>query len=220
MAITTYAELQTAIADWLARSGDSTITAIAPDLIKLCESRINYGYGEPGEALYSPALRVRPMETRATATVDSEYTGLPSDFLEMRELKINNSPEKKLTYVTPQQFAESSASYTSGTPVVYTITGSEFRLGPTPSSSLTAELLYYAKVPDLATNSTNWLLTASPNVYLYGSLVEAAPYVGDDERIAQWFGIFSAAIKGLQAQDRRAKYGGAQLIMRPVTSVP
>lgn len=223
MSITNYAELQAAIADWLARSGDSTIVGIAPDLIRLCETRINYGFGGLGEALYSPPLRVREMETRATATVNSEYVSLPADFLEMRTAKIGTTPEKALSFVTPQQFAEAAASATVGAPTVYTIVGSELRLGPAPTSTspLSVELLYYAAVPALSTASpSNWLLSAVPSVYLYGALTEAAPYIGDDERASQWFAIFANALKGLQAQDRRAKYGAAPLIMRPVTGTP
>src|SRR5262249_30104392 len=132
VSITSYAELQSAVADWLARPGDATIAAIAPDLIRLAEARINFGVGEPGAHLYSPPLRVRQMETRATAAADSEYVSLPGDFAELREVKINLAPERKLAYVTPQHFAELAASHRSGIPALYTIIGNELRIGPAP----------------------------------------------------------------------------------------
>jgi hypothetical protein len=223
VSITTYTELQAAIAEWLARPGDGIVTTVAPDLIRLAEARINFGSGEIGHELYSPPLRVRQMETRATALLTGEYVALPSDFVELRELKINTVPERNLTYVTPQQFADAAASSGAGVPVVYTLIGNDIRFGPAPAAAegLTAELLYYAAVPALSASApSNWLLQAAPNVYLFGALLEASPYIGDDSQLPRWFAMFSAAIGGLQAQDRRARHGNAPLLMSPITPTP
>jgi hypothetical protein len=221
VSITNYAELQAAIADWLARPGDPTIVAAAPDFIRLAESRINFGSGEPGGQLYSPPLRVRQMEVRATAALGAEYIALPSDFADMREIKINTSPEQKLAYVTPQNFAALAASHDVGTPTVYTIVGNELRFGPVPSGPLSAELVYHARVPSLSDSTpSNWLLALAPDVYLFAALVEAGAYVGDESQLLQWFGRFAAAAAALQAQDRRARHGALPLIMRPVTATP
>lgn len=218
MSIATYAELQSAIADWAARSDLSTP---APDLIRLCESMLNYGHGEPGEQFYVPPLRVRQMEARTTFTADSEYESIPvNDFLEVRYLKANTSPETDVKYVTPAQFNEAASSYSSGTPKVYTIVGNEFRFGPAPSA-VTMELGYVQKIPALSdSNTTNWLLAANPNVYLYGALFQGALYTKDDAEVAKFLGLFSGAVRALVAQDRRAKFGGAPLVMRPVTGTP
>lgn len=219
MSLANYTELQAAIAAWLARAGDTIITTPAPDFITLAEARINYGSGEPGEPFYSPPLRVEQMLTRATATPTGEYIAVPTDFLEMREFKVNTNPETKLYYSTPQQFAEAASSQNTGTPKTYTIVGGEFRLGPTPTSGLTTELLYYAKVGPLST--TNWLMTAAPNVYLYGSLLEACIFTQDaPEQCQYYFGLFAAAVKALQLQDRRRKFGGSPLVMRSGMQTP
>lgn len=223
MSISTYAELQSAVADWLARPGDATITSIAPDLVRLAEARINRGSGEPGDPLYSPPLRVRQMETRATANASSEYVALPNDFLEMRELKVNGMPERKLSYVTPQHFAEAAASSGGGMPKVYTLASSQLRLGPSPTAAPVAlEILYYAQVPALngTTQASNWLLATAPNVYLFAALLEAAAYVGDEAQTGKWSGFFQASLMALQASDRSARHGGAPLVMRPLTTFP
>lgn len=223
MSITNYAELQAAVADWLARPGDSTIAAIAPDLIRLAEARMTFGSGEPGSPLYAPPLRVRQMETRATVVLSAEYVALPADFAEMRELKINSGTERKLAYVTPQHFAETAASRLGGLPSVYTLVAGALRLGPAPSGSppLTAELLYYAKLPPLSDAApVNWLLSLAPNVYLFGALMEAGAYIRDPAQLAEWSGQYAAAVSGLQSQDRRARHGGAPLVMRPATATP
>lgn len=218
---TNYATLVSAIADWMQRPSDATITAIAPDCITLLESRLNYGFGEPGEPLSSPPLRVEDMMTRATATLSGEYLAVPSDFLEIRgPMKANGSPESKIEYITPDQFAATAPSQSTGTPKVFTIAGGSFRFGPAPSAG-TAELWYYAKIPALtASNTTNWLLTKAPNVYLFGCLVEAYLYVDDQAKAQQFYSVFSGAVRALQSQDRRRKYGSSPLIIRTGMPTP
>jgi hypothetical protein len=219
----TYGELQAAIADWLARPGDATIAAAAPDLIRLAETRIAFGSGEIGSPLYAPPLRIRQMETRATVVLSAEYVALPTDFVEMRELKINSARERKLFYVTPQHFAETAAAQLGGVPRFYTLAAGSLRLGPAPSGTppLTAELLYYAKPAALSDAApSNWLLALAPNVYLFGALLEASAYIRDPAQLADWSNQYLAAIAGLQSQDRRSKHGGAPLVMRPATATP
>jgi hypothetical protein len=220
LAITNYTTLVTSIQDWLARPGDSTIAAIAPDLIRLAEDMFNYGYGKEGEALYMPPLRTRDMETRATITAESEYIAVPEDFLEARSMTVTGSPEDSLHYSTPQQFADAASSQTGGTPQTYTIVDGSFRFGPSPASS-GIELIYFAKVPALTSEApTNWLMTKLPTAYLYGALFHSGPYIGDEAASARWFGMCSAVIKSYQRQDRISRYGGASLVMRPVTPTP
>jgi hypothetical protein len=223
VSIANYAELQAAIADWLARPGDPTIAGIVPDLIRLAETRITFGSGEGGSPLHAPPLRARQMETRATIVLNAEYVTLPTDFAEMRELKINTAQERKLTYVTPQHFAEIAASRHGGLPFFYTLVANSLRLGPAPSGvpPLTAELLYYAKLPPLSdAEPVNWLLSAAPSIYLYGALLEASAYVRDAAQLADWSAQYVAAIGAFQSQDRRSKHGGAPLVMRPANATP
>jgi hypothetical protein len=70
-------------------------------------------------------------------------------------------------------------------------------------------MTYYAKIPPLAAYGTNWLLQRNPNVYLYGTLLESAPFLGDDGRIEMWAGLFSAACDALQAGDQRSRYAAS-----------
>jgi hypothetical protein len=54
-----------------------------------------------------------------------------------------------------------------------------------------------------ASNTTNWLLTLAPDLYLYGSLLEAAPYIGNDERIPVWASAVSTVIDQLNTLGHR-----------------
>jgi hypothetical protein len=57
------------------------------------------------------------------------------------------------------------------------------------------ELIYYQDIPKLsASQTTNWLLGDAPDAYLYGSLMQAAPYLGEDERVAIWSSLYAKAV--------------------------
>ncbi len=72
MTIATYADLQAAIANYLARPGDSLVAAPAPDFVTLAESRIAYGADAP---FASRPLRVRAMETAAILITGARQDG-------------------------------------------------------------------------------------------------------------------------------------------------
>ncbi|MGH6928466.1 MAG: phage adaptor protein [Dongiaceae bacterium] len=209
MAIATYAELQTAIGNWLARPGDPTIAAIVPDWIALCELRINRG------------LRVRAMEERATATVAGAYLALPEGFLAMRNFQLNTNPVTALDLVSAEFIDRAAAGSATGRPRLYAIVNDEIQLAPAPDGPYTAEMAYWKKLEALSpTTSTNWLLTNAPDVYLFGALAEAAAYLGDDQHLAQWDGRYQAAIRQLQESDDAGRWSGATPQSRFVGATP
>ena len=84
-----------------------------------------------------------------------------------------------------------------------------------------ASLVYYARVPTLSvSNTTNWLLTEAPDVYLYGALVHSAPYLKDDARIQVWEALLAQGINNLNTSSADAKYGGSGLVMRTKRGAP
>jgi hypothetical protein len=92
------------------------------------------------------------------------------------------------------------------------------RTVPVADDSYTAELTYYAKLSKLSsTNTTNWLLTAASDAYLYGTLMQAAPYLKDDARIAVWSSMYISALEDLQVSDDRGASSGGALIARART---
>jgi len=115
--ITTYAELQTSIATWLVRED---LTAIIPDFITLAEAK------------FKRDIRVREMEKRATADATTEYTGLPSDFLEIRSAHLNTSPKTQLRAMALSEIRSRRLGSTAGQPEVFAITGDEILLAPAP----------------------------------------------------------------------------------------
>lgn len=201
MAITTYAELKTAIANWLNRDD---LTAVIPDFIALAEAQFNR------------TIRHRKMVVRSDATLDTPYFAVPSDWMENIRFQLNTNPITPLLFVTPEQAAEDSQTYmTANQPLFYTMVGQQFQVVPAPNTSYDAELLYYAKIPALSDSATtNWLLTESPDLYLYGALVQSAPYLKEDERISVWAGLYQQLFGDMMLADERARIGSSKLKSR------
>ena len=200
MALATYSDLKSTIADWLNRDD---LTAVIPTFISLAESGIER------------VLRTVDMIATSDSTVDSEYHAVPTDMLEVRSMQITSAvPNKRVDFVTIDELSAMD-SQDSGIPRYFTIVGSNFRFHPVPDGSYTARLVYYADLPKLSDSvTTNWLLTAAPDVYLYGALSQAAPYLKDDERTALWASLYTAAIQQLQTADERGATSGGVLKSR------
>lgn len=205
MALSTYAELKTSIGDWLNRSD---LSATIPDFISLAEAQIER------------ALRTRQMIVRANASFDQQYGALPADFLEAKSLKLTSTnPPTPLSFLTIDLLDEQSSSYTaSGKPRFFGVVGNQLRVLPTPDGTYTTELTYFAKLTKLSNSvTTNWLLTSSPDIYLYGALLQAAPYLQDDARIQTWATLYERALNDLRTADDRGASSGGTLLTRAKT---
>jgi hypothetical protein len=167
MAITTYAELQSAIANWLARDD---LTAYIPDFITLFE------------AAAARRLRVRLQESTTTLTPSSGVATVPTDYLGHRRVTWTGSPIHELAYVAPPIYAGYLESG-SGTPTVYTIEGSNLRVASSDDTALTFD--YYARTAAVS-GSLNWLFTYHPDAYLFGSLCEANAFNKDVDAAGLW----------------------------------
>jgi len=218
MALAVYTDIVSAVSDYLARSGDSALSNRIPDFIVLAEQRIYYG-GEPPYA--TEPLRVKAMEQRATASIDTasaspDYLALPSDYLEMRNLQLNTNPMTTLTYVTPQELDWLSPGPTTAKPSRYSILGNTIQFSPSPDSNYTVEMEYYKTLGALtAPAPSNDLLTTWPGLYLNGTLFEAALYKRDDANMARYFAAFASGLNGAQRTEKRGRFGGSALTMRP-----
>jgi len=205
MALSNYTELKASVADWLNRTD---LTGVIPDFIALAEAQIER------------TLRTRQMMVRATASIDTEYSAVPADFLETKSIKLNTNPVTSLTFETVDALdsLKSTTYISTGKPQFFSIVGGQIRVLPVPDSTYTAELIYYAKLSKLSsTNATNWLLTQAPDVYLYGSLMQAAPYLKDDSRIPVWAAIYTRGLEELQIADDRGATSGGAIMMRART---
>ncbi len=150
--------------------------------------------------LFVPQMEGRSVTSIDTTSTDPEFISLPVDFQSMERLRLSSVTGKPvLEYRSGKQVDEyrTMIDNVTGQPRFFTVMGTELELCPTPVSNYVLEMFYRKTVPPLASNSTNWLLLLAPDVYMYGSLVEAAPFMGEDPRIALWQGAFDKAIAEL-----------------------
>ena len=202
MSFASYSDLKTAIAGYLARSD---LTSQIPDFITLAETRLRRD------------LRIRQMlKTVTTATTASDSTvELPSDFLEARDFVVVGNPVQPLNYLSPSLFNRNARAADAGKPLDYTILANDFQLAPIPDGAYTVKLLYFAAPTFLSdSNTSNAFLANCPDLLLYGSLIEASPYLMDDARINTWGTMFDRALSSLTRSDEQGQYSGVPLSMK------
>lgn len=193
MALSTFAELKSSIADWLNRND---LTSVIPDFISLTEAQMNR------------SIRHWRMEKRVETTLDEQYENLPSDFMETLELTLTDGDMLTLISTADMQRRKRD-SVTSGKPKYYRVSSDQFEFYPAPDSSYTLSLQYYGKTPALSdSNTSNWILEYAPDLYLYGSLLQAAPYLGEDARIQTWGTLYASALEAIEQENMTAKYSG------------
>ena len=208
MALSTYAELKTGIANWLNRT-DLT-DEISDDFIKLTEADFN------------AKLRIRAMEQIDSITIDSETETVPTGFIGVRSFYILLSSNKyPLKYLTPHNMFDIRGGSRSGRPRAYTIESDDetetFRFGPSPDTSYTGYLSYYKAISTLsASNTSNWMLANHPAIYLYGSLYHSANFLGgiDPQQTQQWLMMYSTALERCEQNDKQDSYCGAPVQQR------
>lgn len=197
MSITTYAELKTSITDFLNRDDLDTAT---PTFISLAEADMQR------------KIRHWRQEKRSNANLNSRYSDVPSDFLEVIRFGVSGGNHSTLEIISQGDMLDlrMKSRDASGSPRYYALTAGEIELFPTPSAVTATELYYYSKIDGLSdSNTSNWLLENHPDAYLYGALVHSAPYLADDARVAVWASLYQNAISSINAESETVKFGGS-----------
>jgi hypothetical protein len=199
MAFSTYAQLQSTIADYLARSD---LTEQIKDFITLAETRL------------SRDLRIRQMltYTTLTTTASTATLNLPTDFLQLKDIHLVTNPVYTLKYMSPSNLFRNTESTVTALPKFYTTTGTQFIFSPIPDSAYSVQLLYYADPPVLSdSNTSNVWLANCPDALLYAALGEAEPYLMNDQRLATWAALYDKAIASITASDDSGEASGSPL---------
>jgi hypothetical protein len=197
MAITTYTELKTAIADFLNRDD---LSSAVPTFISLAEADMQ--------------RRVRHwrMEKRSTAELDTQYSAIPADFVEVIRFYVTSNDTRPLELISQAELLDRKAKRgnASGAPAYYALTAGELEIYPVPDGTYDVELYYISRIPALSdSNASNWMLEQYQDAYLYGALVHSAPYLKDDARVTVWAALYQNAIDAINAESERSKFGGS-----------
>lgn len=194
MTISTYAQLQAAVLTWTERTGAGAtdpIVANITDLIAICESRLNR------------TLPHRFADTTLTGTASSRQLTLPSDYAEPKRLQLTTNDE--YTDLKPSTAATMDYIAISGTPDEWCINGSYIDLNRPCDQAHTFRFRYRQKLALSDSATTNWLLTAHPDVYLFGTLVEAADIAEFPERAPVWNARYMAALEEVAYNESRGE---------------
>jgi len=200
--ITTYGGLKAGVLAWLARTGDTLLDSRFDDFLLNCERRIYYGHAteDAGNPLRSDPMRIVEMETVDPAFALSATTAQPASFLELISAQLN-SPNAPLEIVSQRTIDGHGTQSLGGTRLI-AVSGTHFRLLDAPTSG-TATLRYYQKLATPAGATVNAILTGSPDVYLYGCLIEAAIFTQDQAGALSYLQLFNASVAGLNARTQR-----------------
>jgi len=197
----TYTQLVQDVAYFLNRQD---LTSVIPTFIRLAESRMNR------------TIRTREMEQRVTATIGTQFSTLPTGFLEMRNIQVNSQPVIALQYITPQEADRIRARELQGKPQFFSVVANRLELIPVPQENYTVEMVYFGKIPAISESvSTNWLLDRHYDLYLYGTLVQAALYLKDDP--SSWATLFDSALSEIVVENDRSQFQGTTPQIRGIT---
>lgn len=197
MAITTYSELQDAIANWL---DDSTLTTRIPEFIELAEAE------------FGRILRVPEMESTGTLTsvAGTQTVDLPVGFRDTSAVWLSSSYNTMLNRMPLGVLQNTYADQASGRPAAYAIADEKLWFGPIPDSDYTISLIYRVAVPALSdSNTSNWLLDAHPDVYLYASLLQAELYGWNDGRLPLIASKLGDVVGQINSEGVRKVQGGS-----------
>jgi hypothetical protein len=200
-AFTSYDNLKTNIADYLARSD---LTEKIPMFVSLAEKRLNRD------------LRLRQMLQQSTYELTSGYkVPTPADFLEMKDIHIDADPIINLNFKTVSQFYRLANVSGSGVPINYTLVSDNFMLAPRPTGTSTINMTYY-KIPEVLsdTNPSNEYLEVCPDLLLYASLVETAPFLMSDERINTWESLYTRGLTSITKSDESSEFPAQPLAVQ------
>jgi hypothetical protein len=190
MSITTYAELKTAVANWLHRDD---LTSYVDDIITLGERRI------------LREIRTRDMEASLNLTLSNGVATVPSDYVALKHARIDGSPSRPLSQMGASQvYQKFPLRSASGIPQYIAVDNGSFIFGPFPDSSYTLLGTYYKRLSALS-SGTNTLFTSNPDLYLAASLSEALAFNANDKRLAVWEAKYQSIKEMLNSEDEAAR---------------
>jgi len=197
----TFASLQADVRNYLERGYSSTTDPIVfaqiPSLINLAERGI------------ARALKVEGFIVAADAPLTTNVATYekPDRWRETISINLRAPASGVRTPVFPRSYeyirAYAPDGSVVGAPLFYAdYDYNNWIFGPTPDAAYTMEIVYY-EIPALLDNATttNWLTKYAPDLLLFGTLMEAAPFLKNDTRIPVWESKYQRALQSLDTED-------------------
>jgi hypothetical protein len=195
MAVTmTYTSLVADVTLYLERSDAQTINQI-PSFINLAESII------------SDELKILGQQETVSATMvqGTPVIAKPTRWRKTTSFNITVAGERKPLLLRKYEYLRNywPNPTTEDEPLFYAdYDFDNWLIAPTPDAAYAFEVLYYEKIQPLdATNQTNWFTINAPQAMLYGTLLQAMPFLKNDSRVQLWQSLYDRAIQTLKLEN-------------------
>jgi len=192
--VMTYDSLVTDIQQYLERTDTATIAQI-PRFIMLCEQTLaadlkflgNLNVATSAMTIGNPILD-KPVRWHKTVSMNVTANGTRTPvYLRKYEYLREYWPDSTQTDL-PLYYCDYDYTH--------------WLVAPTPAAAYTFEILYYERVQPLdSANQTNWFTIYAPQALLYGSLLQAMPFLKNDERLPMWQAQYQQIVSTLKAED-------------------
>lgn len=189
----TYDSLTSTVLQYLERNDVAVVNTI-PTFITLCEFEI------------AEQIKTLGQLTVADATMNAGNPTIakPARWRKTVSMTVTDGTTMKPVYLRKMEYLKSYWPDTTKTDLPLFYSDSDYDhwyIAPTPDQSYTFEVLYYERISPLSsTNQTNWLTRNAPNAMLYGTLLQAMPFLKNDAR-AIFQQKYSEAIAALKTED-------------------
>lgn len=201
MSLSDYTSLKASITDWLHRSDVSASAGVVDDFIDMAEAE------------FGLTLRTRSMEAQTDIAMSGGYLNHPSDWVGWKRLVRMDGGRQVDLEPAPNEYLDVVGDGTSGVSKYYAVRGNRTYFNRT--TNYTIRTLYYQAVPALSTsNTTNWLLTKFPQLYLAEAMKQAGIYLEDDALATKWGAIAEVAKQTLTIGSVRESHGGQSPVQR------
>lgn len=200
MAITSYATLASAVAEYNPHSDTGTKVSL---WVSLAEARMNR------------EIRVRQQHKQETGSLAGATVTVPYDFLETVDFRLETTGGGyyELERRPLVDLYARRASVLSGLPVMFALDGTLLRVSPSPDSTYAYVWTYVSAIPGLESAGVNWLVTDAPDIYLYATLTEGERFLQNPDGFAFWDSQYQRARDSLIGSDRRGRWrGGLQAV--------
>lgn len=192
--VMTYSSLVENIQSYLERTDSATLDKI-PLFIMLAEQKIALDIKFLGNLIVvqstmtaTEAIIPKPARWRKTVSMNVSVDGVRTPLLLRKyEYLREYAPDASVTGV-PQFYCDYDFDH--------------WLVAPTPALAYNFETLYYQRVPPLdSAQQSNWFTEYAPQALLYGTLLQAAPFLKNDDRIPVWKGEYDLIMQTLKAED-------------------
>lgn len=197
--ITNNATLETEVGNWLNRSD---LSADIPAFIDAAEKE------------FAQDTRLRKLAS-AAFSITADDLATPADFRILQSWEHDGG-----TYYGPievvgaDQIARLKAETSlTGVPAYAAIIDGRFRFAPAPDMTYATRMTYWKDIGSVALG-TSWLFDTDPYIYLYGALVQASPFLKDDNRVAVWAAMLDQRIDKVRLSTQEEHFSGTMVRRR------